>query len=177
MLYVGNTSKRRGLITVINSLTNLEKSIPNIKLVILGKSSFDLVLHKKIKENNVQHLVDFVGWVKESEICTYLSISKLGISPLHKNIHHDTTYANKVFQYISFGCPVISSDVIAQAELIKKYKVGLIFKDRDELDFAKKVISMYDEKDLYDKLKMNCKKAIHKLNNSVISKQLISIYE
>ena len=48
MLYVGNTSKRRGLITVINSLTNLEKSIPNIKLVILGKSSFDLVLHKKM---------------------------------------------------------------------------------------------------------------------------------
>ena len=177
MLYVGNTSKRRGLITVINSLTNLEKSIPNIKLVILGKSSFDLVLHKKIKENNVQHLVDFVGWVKESEICTYLSISKLGISPLHKNIHHDTTYANKVFQYISFGCPVISSDVIAQAELIKKYKVGLIFKDRDKLDFAKKVIRMYDEKDLYGQLKMNCKKAIHKLNNSVISKQLISIYE
>ena len=175
--YVGNTSERRGLLTVIESLKNLRKTIPNIKLLIIGKSSFDYVLKKEIKKYDVEELVDFIGWVKENEIPNYLSISKLGLSPLHRNIHHDTTYANKIFQYISFGCPVVSSDVIAQSELVKKHNIGVVFEDRNVMDLTKKIIQLYNEKDLFEKFRANCIESIKKLNNSVISNQLISIYE
>ena len=175
--YVGNTSERRGLLTVIESLKNLRKTIPNIKLLIIGKSSFDYVLKKEIKKYDVEELVDFIGWVKENEIPNYLSISKLGLSPLHRNIHHNTTYANKIFQYISFGCPVVSSDVIAQSELVKKHNIGVVFEDRNVMDLIKKITQLYNEKDLFEKFRANCIESIKKLNNSVISNQLISIYE
>jgi len=175
--YVGNTSERRGLLTVIESLKIIRKTISNIKLLIIGKSSFDDVLKNEIKKHDVEELVDFIGWVKENEIPNYLSISKLGLSPLHRNIHHDTTYANKIFQYISFGCPVVSSDVIAQSELVKKYNIGVVFEDRNVTDLTKKIIQLYNEKELFEKLRANCIKNIKKLNNSVISNQLISIYE
>ena len=175
--YVGNTSERRGLLTVIESLKIIRKTIPNIKLLIIGKSSFDDVLKNEIKKHDIEELVDFIGWVKENEIPNYLSISKLGLSPLHRNIHHDTTYANKIFQYISFGCPVVSSDVIAQSELVKKHNIGVVFEDRNVMDLTKKIIKLYNEKDLFEKLRANCIESIKKLNNSVISNQLISIYE
>ena len=177
IIYVGNTSKRRGLLTVIKSLKKIYKIIPNIKLIVLGKSSFDYQIKNKIKQYNVEKLVDFIGWVKEDKIPNYLSISKLGLSPLHKNIHHDTTYANKIFQYISFGCPIVSSDVTAQSELVKKYNIGVVFKDRDVADFSNKVIELYKEKSMFKKLKNNCHLSIEKLNNSAISNQLTSIYE
>ena len=175
--YVGNTSKRRGLLTVIESLKIIRKTIPKIKLLIIGKSSFDDALKSEIRKHRVEDLVDFIGWVKENEIPNYLSISKLGLSPLHRNIHHDTTYANKIFQYISFGCPVVSSDVIAQSELVKKYNIGVVFEDRNVMDLTKKIIQLYNEKDLFEKFRANCTESIKKLNNSVISNQLISIYE
>ena len=175
--YVGNTSKRRGLLTVIESLKIIKKTIPKIKLLIIGKSSFDDKLKSEIRKHGVEDLVDFIGWVKENEIPNYLSISKLGLSPLHRNIHHDTTYANKIFQYISFGCPVVSSDVIAQSELVKKYNIGVVFEDRNVMDLTKKIIQLYNEKDLFEKFRANCIESIKKLNNSVISNQLISIYE
>ena len=175
--YVGNTSERRGLLTVIESLKIIQKTIPNIKLLIIGKSSFDNVLKNEIKKHDVEELVDFIGWVKENEIPNYLSISKLGLSPLHRNIHHDTTYANKIFQYISFGCPIVSSDVIAQSELVKKHNIGVVFEDRNVMDLTKKIIQLYNEKDLFEKFRANCIESIKKLNNSVISNQLISIYE
>jgi len=175
--YVGNTSERRGLLTVIESLKTLRKTIPNIKLLIIGKSSFDDVLKNEIKKHDVEELVDFIGWVKENKIPNYLSISKLGLSPLHRNIHHDTTYANKIFQYISFGCPVVSSDVIAQSELVKKHNIGVVFEDRNVMDLTKKITQLYNEKDLFEKFRANCIESIKKLNNSVISNQLISIYE
>ena len=175
--YVGNTSERRGLLTVIESLKIIRNTIPNIKLLIIGKSSFDNVLKNEIKKHDIEELVDFIGWVKENEIPNYLSISKLGLSPLHRNIHHDTTYANKIFQYISFGCPIVSSDVIAQSELVKKYNIGVVFEDRNVIDLTKKIIQLYNEKDLFKKFRANCIESIKKLNNSVISNQLISIYE
>ena len=175
--YVGNTSERRGLLTVIESLNIIRKAIPNIKLLIIGKSSFDDVLKNEIKKHDIEELVDFIGWVKENEIPNYLSISKLGLSPLHRNIHHDTTYANKIFQYISFGCPVVSSDVIAQSELVKKHNIGVVFEDRNVMDLTKKITQLYNEKDLFEKFRANCIESIKKLNNSVISNQLISIYE
>ena len=175
--YVGNTSERRGLLTVIESLKIIRKTIPNIKLLIIGKSSFDDVLKNEIKKHDIEELVDFIGWVKENEIPNYLSITKLGLSPLHRNIHHDTTYANKIFQYISFGCPVVSSDVIAQSELVKKHNIGVVFEDRNVMDLTKKITQLYNEKDLFEKFRANCIESIKKLNNSVISNQLISIYE
>ena len=175
--YVGNTSERRGLLTVIESLKTLRKTIPNIKLLIVGKSSFDEVLKNETRKHGVKDLVDFIGWVKENEIPNYLSISKLGLSPLHRNIHHDTTYANKIFQYISFGCPIVSSNVTAQSELVKKYNIGVVFEDRNVMDLTKKIIQLYSEKNLFEKYRANCIESIKKLNNSVISNQLISIYE
>ena len=49
--YIGNTSERRGLLTVIESLKIIQKTIPNIKLLIIGKSSFDEV--SKMKQGNM----------------------------------------------------------------------------------------------------------------------------
>ena len=104
-------------------------------------------------------------------------VSNLGVSPLNRNIHHDTTYANKLFQYISFGVPVICSDSTAQANLINAFECGKVFEEKNSNDFEKKVLSLFNNKKEYELLKTNCLNAIKKLNNSVVSKELISIYE
>ena len=56
--------KGGGLLTVIDSLKIIEKTIPNIKLLIIGKSSFDQVIKDKVKQNQIEKLVDFIGWIK-----------------------------------------------------------------------------------------------------------------
>ena len=177
LLYIGNTSKRRGLETVIDSLPLLKDKILNIKLVIIGQSSFDKKLRSKVKKLKLSNFVDFMGWKKENELYKYLMIAHLGISPLHRNIHHDTTYANKLFQYISFGVPVICSNSTAQSELISNYECGKVFEEQNSKDFEKKVLSLYNHKEEYNLLKTNCLNAIKKLNNSVVSKEIVSIYE
>ena len=67
--------------------------------------------------------------------------------------------------------------MIAQSELVKKYEIGVIFEDKNVLDLSNKIIELYNDKSLYNSLKQNCINSIKKLNNNVISKQLISIYE
>ena len=67
--------------------------------------------------------------------------------------------------------------MIAQSELVKKYEIGVIFEEKNALDLSDKIIELHNDKNLYSRLRQNCLDSIEKLNNSVISNQLISIYE
>ena len=80
ILYIGNTSKRRGLDTVLDSMNEIKKSVKNIKLIILGKSSYDYKLMEKINKLKLDSVVDFIGWVDESDLYKYLLVSDVGIS-------------------------------------------------------------------------------------------------
>ena len=68
-------------------------------------------------------------------------------------------------------------DSIAQAELVSKFNCGKIFKEKNVEDFISNLLLMIKNKELYSKLQKNCYDAITKLNNSVVSKDLIKIYE
>ena len=177
LLYLGNTSKRRGISTVINSLKVLKTKIPEIKFIVVGSSSYDNELKYLSKNNNVQNLISFEGWRNENSFQSYLSICDIGVSPLESNIHHDTTYANKIFQYMSFGCPMICSNVIAQKEIVEKYEVGELFSPGNSNEFTKKVISLYNNKDKINADSLNSRSAIENhLNNDIVSTEIVKMY-
>lgn len=177
LLYLGNTSKRRGISTVINSLKVLKTKIPEIKFIVVGSSSYDNELKYLSKNNNVQNLVSFEGWRNENSFQSYLSICDIGVSPLESNIHHDTTYANKIFQYMSFGCPMICSNVIAQKEIVEKYEVGELFSPGNSKEFTEKVISLYNNKDKINAYSLNSRSAIENhLNNDIVSTEIVKMY-
>lgn len=177
LLYLGNTSKRRGISTVINSLKVLKTKIPEIKFIVVGSSSYDNELKYLSKINNVQNLISFEGWRNENSFQSYLSICDIGVSPLESNIHHDTTYANKIFQYMSFGCPMICSNVIAQKEIVEKYEVGELFSPGNSKEFTEKVISLYNNKDKINAYSLNSRSAIENhLNNDIVSTEIVKMY-
>ena len=177
LLYLGNTSKRRGISTVINSLKVLKTQIPEIKFIVVGSSSYDNELKYLSKINNVQNLISFEGWRNENSFQSYLSICDIGVSPLESNIHHDTTYANKIFQYMSFGCPMICSNVIAQKEIVEKYEVGELFSPGNSKEFTEKVISLYNNIDKINTYSLNSRSAIENhLNNDIVSTEIVKMY-
>ena len=178
LLYLGNTSKRRGLLTVLKSVPEIVKTIKNFKLVIVGKSSFDKELIKSAYKYNISKYVDFEGWKSEDLFPSYIKAAGIGVSPLLSNLHHDTTYANKLFQYMSLGCPIICSDVKAQKTLLRTYNVGLLFRAEDSSDFTEKLFKLYLNSSLRNQLSKNCIDAIQNhLNNDIISKDLVKYYE
>ena len=178
LLYLGNTSKRRGLETVLKSIPEIIKSISNFKLVVVGKSSYDKELVQLAKVYNISKYIDFEGWKSEDVFPSYIKAANLAISPLHSNLHHDNTYANKLFQYMSLGCPLICSDVKAQKLLLETYNVGLLFKAENPIDLVNKIDKLYMDEALRKKMSKNCIDAIHNhLNNDIISKSLVEHYD
>jgi glycosyltransferase involved in cell wall biosynthesis len=178
LLYLGDTGLRRGLKTAIDSLSILKEKIPSIKLVIVGSNSSDVVLKQQVIEQDLQNYIDFEGWQNESLFPSYIKASSICISPLHRNLHHDTTYANKLFQYMSFGKPVLVSDAIAQKNLIEKTNSGLVHLEKDAQDFAQKVMQLYADQALRDHLGKNGKQFVEEeFCWEKTSEKLIALYE
>ncbi len=178
VLYLGDTGFRRGLATAIESLKYLVKLIPEIKIVVVGSSDNDSFLRRLVLTTNVEDYVDFAGWVDVSLFPSYIMASQVGICPIHQNIHHNTTYANKIFQSLAFGRPVVVSNCEAQMNIVSKYNLGLVFKDRDAKDFADKILRLYTDKVLYQELSRNGETAIKKKLNWDNNKNVLSdLYE
>jgi glycosyltransferase involved in cell wall biosynthesis len=178
LLYIGETGLRRGLQTVIKSIQLLIDDIPAIRLIIVGKSRTDDILRKQIFDSGLELYIDQVGWQNFETFQSYIAASKIGISPIHQNVHHNTTYANKLFQYLSMGKPILVSDCLAQANLVNEYQCGLVHRDQDPHDFAEKVKELYFNNILYQQCANNARAAIeNNLGWEIQSRELTQLYE
>lgn len=177
VLYVGDTNIRRGLLTAIDASQELAKKIPNYKLVIVGSNTTDTILKQRVAELNLQEYVDFEGWQDLSLFPSYIKASDVCISPLYRNLHHDTTYANKIFQYMSYGKPLVVSDALAQETIVKKSKSGLIHEEKNSEDFAQKVVELYNNSDLATQYGESGKEFIQKeFSWEITSQALVDMY-
>jgi len=177
LLYIGDTGLRRGLKTAIKATKILKESIPNIKLVIVGKNSTDYILKELVDNLSINDYVDFLGWKDPKYFSSYILTSDVCISPLHRNLHHDTTYANKIFQYMSFGKSLLVSDAIAQKNIVENHNTGLVHKAEDVKDFTEKVLDLYHNKALRTKFGVNGQKFVREeFLWEHTSKKLINLY-
>jgi glycosyltransferase involved in cell wall biosynthesis len=178
LLYLGDLGERRGLLTVLKSLKKIIPVIPSIKLVLVGNSSEEYLLKEYSLSNKLDQYVDFEGWKDFSLFQSYIKASSIGLCPIHKNIHHNTTYANKLFQYMAFGKPIIASNCDAQEHLINTHRCGLIFEDKNSDDFAKKVIRIYKDSEFYNELSKNALQSIqNELSWELLSKKMVDYYQ
>ena len=178
VLYLGDTGLRRGLQTAIRAIFQLKDKIPTIKLVIVGKNTTDNVLKAQIKELKLEKFVDLEGWQNVSLFPSYIVVSSICISPLHRNIQHDVAYANKLFQYMSFSKPVLVSNAIAQKNLIERTNSGLVHEERNVEDFTDKVMEYYNDEEMRLRFGENGKRFIEEeFCWEKTSEKLVELYE
>lgn len=178
ILYLGDTGLRRGLPTAIAAMPKLKVQIPNIKLVIVGINTTDIILKEQVKSLNIDDVVDFQGWQNVKLFPSYIKASAICISPLDRNIQHDVAYANKLFQYMSFGKPLLVSNATAQKNLVERTKSGLVHLEKDSNDFADKVLQLYQNKELAAILGKNGKRFVEEeFCWEKVSGNLIKLYD
>ncbi len=160
LLYIGDTGSRRGLLTAFKAIQYLKHQGLPVILDVVGSSKFDASLQKNIAALNIQNEVHLHGWQDFTRFPSFIKACHVGICPLHRNLHHDTTYANKIFQYMSFAKPIIVSDSTAQKNVVEKYKVGGVFPAKDFKAMALCIEALIKDPDKYKQLSANASNAI-----------------
>jgi glycosyltransferase involved in cell wall biosynthesis len=172
--YFGDTGLRRGTMTIIEAAGKLKDR--GISFCIIGTSREQAVLEREIMNRGLTN-VTLTGWLAPAEAMKLINKSDAGICPFLRNIHHDTTYANKMFQYMALGKPVIVSDCTAQASFVERENCGLVFPAGESHKICECIMSLKD-RSLYDKLSRNASECVSKTYNWENSgKRLVELYE
>jgi glycosyltransferase involved in cell wall biosynthesis len=128
ILYQGALNAGRGLELMIMSM----KQIDNAELIILGDGDIAADLRLLAERLKVIDRLTFAGRVPLEKVASYTDYADLGIS-LEEDLCLNYRYAlpNKLFDYIQAHVPVLVSDLPVMAEVVEKYKVGAVLRNRD----------------------------------------------
>lgn len=105
--------------------------------------------YKPERESNLNYLktlgdyrndVVLLGKVPTSEIPGYLNNSKIGVAPLPDNPKYRKNIATKIFEYMYYYLPVLTSDLPPEKQYIDKN--GFVFNSDDPIAFSKKIIEL-----------------------------------
>lgn len=132
LLYVGRLSPHKGIDLLIKSFNQINTSLPNTKLIIIGKPTFSQYYKtiKKIANKNVIFLED----VDDMELPYYYSACDVYVTAsLWEGFNLPAAEAQEC------GKPVVAFDMGPHKEIIKN---GKLVKEKDTIAFAEAVISL-----------------------------------
>jgi glycosyltransferase involved in cell wall biosynthesis len=135
-LYVGRISPHKGIDLLIKSFNEVLKKVPNAKLIIVGKETFDdyvKLLKDLAKKVNPASII-FTGFIKDKDLPYYYTDC---------NIYTTATlwegYDLPCVEAQACGKPVVAFNLCSHPEVIKN---GILINKNDLNGFAKAIIKI-----------------------------------
>lgn len=177
MFYYGVIAERRGIFDAMNVFCDLVNENHRINFLLIGpvdkmdKHLFMQMISREALSGRIHH----IPWIDSAEFPSFLDLCDICIAPFHKNPQHESGVANKIYEYMLGGKPIVASDCKPQQNLIEGYNCGLIFKSPEE--FHNEILTLLSDKTLRETMGNNGKKAIlNYLNTKTDKSQLIALY-
>ncbi len=158
-------------------LTRAMQYIDNTILLIIGGGDVIEELHKIVKNNNLTEKVIFRPKMSYLDLAGYTRLADLGCT-LDKdtNINYRYSLPNKLFDYIHSGIPVLCSNIIEVAKIVKEYKIGEVIDSHDPKLIARKIREMLADNEQIKNWRENLKKASMELCWENEVKELMKVY-
>lgn len=162
LIYCGAITGLRGALEMIKAVEIIMKTVPSIKLLLLGPVypvSFKATLKVYINERGLSNHIILKDAVPYKEVARYYNQSKIGLVLLQKVSTYEISMPIKIFEYMAFGLPVVGSNFGHINDYILKEKCGLAVQPDKPEDIAKAVVRLLTEPQLYNIFSQNGIKA------------------
>jgi len=169
--YIGVLHKSRMFPELVDIVGNIE----DVMFGIAGKKEnlYDEVKNRCKKYKNVK----FLGVIPFYEVISKTLEADIVICMVNPNdMNNKIALANKQFEAIVCGRPIICTKGTYSGEMTDKLRCGLVVEYNSE-DVKKAIISLRDNKKLCEELGKNALKASEEYNWDVQKKKLIKFYE
>jgi glycosyltransferase involved in cell wall biosynthesis len=110
-----------------------------VELVVVGDGRARASYEEAARTLGVAERVRFTGFVPHAELPRHWQDAAVGLLPFHRCPHIDTTLANKLFDYMAMGLPIVASDARPMQRVLAETGAGVTFRAGDARDFARAV--------------------------------------
>ena len=171
--YLGGIAEIRGIKQVIASLAET----PNIKLNLAGRFS-EKHVEEEVKSWEVWNQVNELGFINREEAAKVLGRSKAGVVTFHDYPNHIDAQPNKMFEYMSAGLPIITSNFPMWKDVVEGNNCGICVDPMDSHAIAEAVNYIINNPKEAELMGSNALAAIkHKYNWSVEEQTLFKLYK
>lgn len=175
--FIGGIDAVRGIDYLLDAAHEIGDKIPELLVLLVGEGNTLASLREKAIQLNLNEKVVFEGFKPSMNMQAYIESSDICVIPHVRSEQTDNSSPNKLFQYMYFSKPVISSNCKSLEKLILQENCGLIFRDRDSHHLAEQIIELYKNNDLRKQLGENGHKSVmNKYNWEATSSALRELY-
>jgi len=137
VLYQGVLNPGRGLVPLVRSAAGYDEGV---RLVIVGRGPLESRLRLFAAAPDLTDRVFFRGMVPYDELPRLTASADLGVMILEPlNRSKELSSANKVFEYMAAGVPVLASDFPENRRVVGGSDAGWLVTDRDSSGLARAV--------------------------------------
>lgn len=134
--YIGGFDTSRGLDVLLDAFAIVIQENRNSLLLLVGDGSISGSLKDHARELGIQDYVQFEGWQPSSKMRAYIEISDICVIPHLRSVQTDNSSPNKLFQYMYFGKPVVTSNCTSIERIVTESQCGLIYEDKNTFQLA-----------------------------------------
>lgn len=174
ILFLGVLIKRKGVADLIQAIALLKKAdkLSNIRFIIAGSGSEEESLKHLANELQVESWIEFTGWTDGKSKEKYIKESQALILP-----SYNEGLPIAVLEAISYGLPVISTDVGDMSAAIKNERNGFLIKPGDVSELANSILKISSDEEKYTQMVKNSKKiAIEEFSDDNYLEKLLRCY-
>ena len=158
---------------VVKLAKRLKKQNINFHIRMLGTGVLEEKTRKKVKELNLEDVLEIVGQVPSDEVKGYMEKANIFIGTSDSQ----EGWGAVINESMNAGCAIVANKKMGSIPfLIKNNENGLIYTSYKELE--NKVKSLIDDKELRDKLGINAYKYItEKWTSSIAANNIIELFD
>ena len=173
VIYQGALNEGRGLEHLIEAMKDVDA-----ELLLAGEGDLSDELRSLTKKLNLENKVEFLGFVKPSELRELTARGTIGINLLeNKGLSYYYSLSNKFFDYIHAGVPQVCILFPEYKKINDEYEVALLVESCDVDEIKKAIMRLLNDDDLYKRLQKNCEVCSHNLNWQSEEKKLVALYD
>ena len=163
---------------IVDIFPYIVEKVPDAWLVLAGKmrilefSTYKRMLYEKINNSSVKdHIEVFRGQFPQKTFDTVISAADIVVLPYSKGAQ-----SGIMFHAMTFGRPVVTSDLPAFVDIIKLADIGFYAKNDEE--YVESIVTLLLNKEIHKKYSQNAQSYIKEnISWDIVARQTLNLYE
>jgi len=176
LIYHGQLSNERGIITLVEAFHILSKKNPNLELLLIGEFRKQNFKKNLISAINSNKKIQLLAPISHNKVWDYLNDSHIGIIPFHNTSLFDYNTPTKLFEYMASNCAIVSCEFAP----IKEFCQDSILwaRPEDVKSLAGEIQTYIDSSKIYNQhRKSNNQLILNDYHWENISHKLLTLYK
>jgi glycosyltransferase involved in cell wall biosynthesis len=145
VLHLGGHRRDRGTLLMLEAFQRVVQAVPEARLMLVGPfapSSLEQQVRDDIVHRRLEHAVTITGRVPFAEVGRYLQEAAVGWVPLQAVPKYQKNIPTKLFEYMAYGLPIVSSDLLPVRPFVQDRQNGYLVPPADPAAHARAILDL-----------------------------------